>query len=180
MHSFFNPPLLFSSSHTPSSLLRELIYGATPEKQRHEILDRYRRFQSFQTIFFSKVADNAFDLPEANVLIQITSLGGSRRQEAQRLGRILRHVLGGRWSYCLSVPEGLFAHWIFAPFFLLSQSQKGTQAKTWGIQCVLLQFGIEGYCRNELCYASPALFSRPGLRLQGEGGGIGGDVGCRH
>ena len=36
------------------------------------------------------MADNSFDLPEANVLIQISSHGGSRRQEAQRLGRILR------------------------------------------------------------------------------------------
>ena len=37
-----------------------------------------------------QVGDNSFDLPEANVLIQISSHGGSRRQEAQRLGRILR------------------------------------------------------------------------------------------
>ena len=37
-----------------------------------------------------QVADNSFDIPEANVLIQISSHGGSRRQEAQRLGRILR------------------------------------------------------------------------------------------
>lgn len=42
------------------------------------------------TIFVSKVADTSFDLPDANVLIQISSHGGSRRQEAQRLGRILR------------------------------------------------------------------------------------------
>lgn len=45
-------------------------------------------------IFVSKVADNSFDLPEANVLIQISSHGGSRRQEAQRLGRILRAKKG--------------------------------------------------------------------------------------
>lgn len=36
------------------------------------------------------MADTSFDLPEANVLIQISAHGGSRRQEAQRLGRILR------------------------------------------------------------------------------------------
>jgi len=41
-----------------------------------------------------QVADNSFDLPEANVLIQISSQGGSRRQEAQRLGRILRAKKG--------------------------------------------------------------------------------------
>ena len=41
-----------------------------------------------------QVADNSFDLPEANVLIQVSSQGGSRRQEAQRLGRILRAKKG--------------------------------------------------------------------------------------
>ncbi len=40
------------------------------------------------------MGDNAIDLPEANVLIQTDSLGGSRRQEAQRLGRILRPKAG--------------------------------------------------------------------------------------
>ena len=42
----------------------------------------------------SKIADTSFDLPEANVLIQVSSHGGSRRQEAQRLGRILRPKKG--------------------------------------------------------------------------------------
>lgn len=42
------------------------------------------------TIFLSKVGDNSIDVPEANVLLQISSHAGSRRQEAQRLGRILR------------------------------------------------------------------------------------------
>ena len=45
---------------------------------------------------FFQVADNSFDLPEANVLIQISSHGGSRRQEAQRLGRILRAKKGSQ------------------------------------------------------------------------------------
>lgn len=40
------------------------------------------------------MADTSFDLPDANVLIQISSHGGSRRQEAQRLGRILRAKKG--------------------------------------------------------------------------------------
>ena len=41
------------------------------------------------------MGDNSIDLPEANVLIQVSSHGGSRRQEAQRLGRILRAKKGG-------------------------------------------------------------------------------------
>lgn len=43
-----------------------------------------------RTICLSKVGDTSIDLPEANVIIQVSSHFGSRRQEAQRLGRILR------------------------------------------------------------------------------------------
>ena len=42
----------------------------------------------------AQVGDNSLDIPEANVLIQISSHAGSRRQEAQRLGRILRAKKG--------------------------------------------------------------------------------------
>jgi len=45
-------------------------------------------------LFISKVGDTSIDLPEANVIIQIASHYGSRRQEAQRLGRILRPKAG--------------------------------------------------------------------------------------
>jgi superfamily II DNA or RNA helicase len=48
------------------------------------------RYLQINTLFLSKVGDNSIDIPEANVLIQISSHAGSRRQEAQRLGRILR------------------------------------------------------------------------------------------
>lgn len=51
-------------------------------------------YKQVPAIFVSKVADNSFDLPEATVLIQISAHGGSRRQEAQRLGRILRAKRG--------------------------------------------------------------------------------------
>ena len=51
-------------------------------------------FSTFYKYFIMQVADNSFDIPEANVLIQISSHGGSRRQEAQRLGRILRAKKG--------------------------------------------------------------------------------------
>ena len=42
------------------------------------------------TLFISKVGDTSIDLPDVNVIIQISSHFSSRRQEAQRLGRILR------------------------------------------------------------------------------------------
>lgn len=59
-----------------------------------QILQNFKYNPKVNTIFVSKVADTSFDLPEANVLIQISSHGGSRRQEAQRLGRILRAKKG--------------------------------------------------------------------------------------
>ncbi|EGD82528.1 hypothetical protein PTSG_03178 [Salpingoeca rosetta] len=81
---------IFALHELATKLNKEYISGDTPDRQRHEILDRYKKRDDFRTIFFSKIADNAFDLPEANVLIQVSSQGGARRQEAQRLGRILR------------------------------------------------------------------------------------------
>lgn len=70
------------------------IYGPTAQAERLQILQNFQHNPRLNTIFVSKVADTSFDLPEANVLIQISSQGGSRRQEAQRLGRILRPKKG--------------------------------------------------------------------------------------
>lgn len=54
------------------------------------ILQNFQYNDQVNTIFLSKVGDTSIDLPEATCLIQISSHYGSRRQEAQRLGRILR------------------------------------------------------------------------------------------
>lgn len=64
------------------------------QSERLQVLQNFKYNPKVNTIFVSKVADTSFDLPEANVLIQISSHGGSRRQEAQRLGRILRAKKG--------------------------------------------------------------------------------------
>eukprot|EP01104_Vermistella_antarctica_P011476 TRINITY_DN3207_c3_g1_i1.p1 TRINITY_DN3207_c3_g1~~TRINITY_DN3207_c3_g1_i1.p1 ORF type:complete len:893 (-),score=226.50 TRINITY_DN3207_c3_g1_i1:123-2801(-) len=66
------------------------IHGPTKPYERMKILTKFKHDPSVKTIFISKVGDNSIDLPEANVIIQISSHYGSRRQEAQRLGRILR------------------------------------------------------------------------------------------
>jgi len=73
---------------------KPFIYGKTSQNERLQILQDFQRDPTVNTIFVSKVADTSFDLPDANVLIQISSHGGSRRQEAQRLGRILRAKKG--------------------------------------------------------------------------------------
>ena len=55
-----------------------------PKSDYYEICERSLSKLYLTTVL--QVGDNSFDLPEANVLIQISSHGGSRRQEAQRLG----------------------------------------------------------------------------------------------
>jgi DNA excision repair protein ERCC-3 len=69
---------------------KPFLFGDTSQTERLKILQNFQFNPKVSTVFVSKVADTSFDLPEANVLIQISSHGGSRRQEAQRLGRILR------------------------------------------------------------------------------------------
>ncbi|GMH65578.1 hypothetical protein TrRE_jg2984 [Triparma retinervis] len=70
------------------------IHGGTAELERQGILGMFKANQGSSTLFISKVGDTSIDLPEANVIIQIASHYGSRRQEAQRLGRILRPKAG--------------------------------------------------------------------------------------
>ena len=71
-----------------------LITGSTPLQGR---LDLYARFRSgeLKRLVVSKVANFAIDLPDANVAIQISGTFGSRQEEAQRLGRILRPKADG-------------------------------------------------------------------------------------
>ena len=72
------------------ALKKAYIYGGTPQAERLRILENFQHNPQVNTIFLSKIGDTSLDLPEATCLIQISSHYGSRRQEAQRLGRILR------------------------------------------------------------------------------------------
>jgi len=85
---------VFALKHYAIKMNKPYIYGPTSQSERIQILQNFKFNPKVNTIFVSKVADTSFDLPEANVLIQISSHGGSRRQEAQRLGRILRAKKG--------------------------------------------------------------------------------------
>eukprot|EP01105_Mastigella_eilhardi_P015485 TRINITY_DN3546_c0_g1_i1.p1 TRINITY_DN3546_c0_g1~~TRINITY_DN3546_c0_g1_i1.p1 ORF type:complete len:252 (+),score=66.43 TRINITY_DN3546_c0_g1_i1:239-994(+) len=73
-----------------TKLQRLFIYGPTSSNERLLVLQQFQTNPQVRTILISRVGDNSIDLPEANVIIQISSHFGSRRQEAQRLGRILR------------------------------------------------------------------------------------------
>jgi DNA excision repair protein ERCC-3 len=66
-----------------------LITGKTPNVEREKLYDGFRN-GAIGVLIVSKVGNFAIDLPEANVAIQISGTFGSRQEEAQRLGRILR------------------------------------------------------------------------------------------
>jgi DNA excision repair protein ERCC-3 len=71
-----------------------LITGQTPNSEREELYDRFRK-GIIRRLVLSKVGNFAIDLPDANVMIQVSGTFGSRQEEAQRLGRILRPKDGG-------------------------------------------------------------------------------------
>ena len=66
-----------------------LITGKTPNSRREELFGAFREGR-IKLLVVSKVANFSIDLPDANVAIQISGTFGSRQEEAQRLGRILR------------------------------------------------------------------------------------------
>jgi DNA excision repair protein ERCC-3 len=75
-----------------------LITGQTPQSERDDLYDRFRKGEVRQLIL-SKVGNFALDLPDANVLIQVSGTFGSRQEEAQRLGRILRPKSNGEMAH---------------------------------------------------------------------------------
>jgi DNA excision repair protein ERCC-3 len=72
-----------------------VITGATTVKERERLFDAFREGE-VPCLVVSKVANFSIDLPEANVAIQVSGSFGSRQEEAQRLGRILRPKADGR------------------------------------------------------------------------------------
>jgi len=72
-----------------------LITGKTSQKKREELYQQFREGE-LQGLVLSRVGNFALDLPDADVLIQVSGKYGSRQEEAQRLGRILRPKSDGR------------------------------------------------------------------------------------
>lgn len=66
-----------------------IITGSTPQVKRDEIYTKFRAGE-IKVLVVSNVANFAIDLPDASVAIQVSGTYGSRQEEAQRLGRILR------------------------------------------------------------------------------------------
>ncbi len=71
-----------------------LITGKTPTAERERLYTAFRQGE-VRVLVVSKVANFAIDLPDANVAIQVSGTYGSRQEEAQRLGRVLRPKADG-------------------------------------------------------------------------------------
>jgi DNA excision repair protein ERCC-3 len=72
-----------------------LVTGKTPQRERERLYGEFRE-GSLRTLVLSKVGNYALDLPDAEVLVQVSGTFGSRQEEAQRLGRVLRPKPDGR------------------------------------------------------------------------------------
>jgi DNA excision repair protein ERCC-3 len=82
--------------HTIADALEmPLITGETPVSERERLFELFRNGE-VTALVVSKVANFSVDLPEASVAIQISGSYGSRQEEAQRLGRLLRPKADGR------------------------------------------------------------------------------------
>ncbi|MGQ0625023.1 MAG: DNA repair helicase XPB [Sporichthyaceae bacterium] len=72
-----------------------IIKGETTVKERERLYEAFRQGE-IRVLVVSKVANFSIDLPEATVAIQVSGTFGSRQEEAQRLGRVLRPKMDGR------------------------------------------------------------------------------------
>ncbi|CCW60273.1 unnamed protein product [Phytomonas sp. EM1] len=106
-----------------------VISGKTQHRERLMIFSDFQITSKVNVICVSRVGDVSVNLPSANVVIQVSSHGGSRRQEAQRLGRILRpkertasSKAGEAWFYSIISMDTLeMGHAAHRTAFLVDQ-----------------------------------------------------------
>ncbi len=79
-----------------------LITGVTPVPEREELYKAFRTGK-INTLVVSKVANFSIDLPDANIAIQVSGTFGSRQEEAQRLGRVLRPKPGENQAHFYTI-----------------------------------------------------------------------------
>jgi len=79
-----------------------IVQGSTTNKERERLFDAFRNGE-IPTLIISKVGNFSIDLPEAAVAIQVSGTFGSRQEEAQRLGRVLRPKADGRQAHFYTV-----------------------------------------------------------------------------
>jgi len=85
-----------------SLLQAPLINGKTPVREREKLYEKFRAGEE-KVLVVSKVANFSIDLPDASVAIEISGTFGSRQEEAQRLGRILRPKADGAMAHFYTI-----------------------------------------------------------------------------
>ncbi|KAH9578641.1 Helicase XPB/Ssl2 [Trypanosoma melophagium] len=129
-----------------------VICGETPHRERLMVFSDFQSTSKLNVICLSRVGDVSVNLPSANVVIQVSSHGGSRRQEAQRLGRILRpkaRASNGRivdaWFYTvISTDTVEMAYAAHRTAFLVDQ----------GYTCRIMEFHPDEKSENEFTTVS--------------------------
>ncbi|SCL99734.1 DNA repair helicase RAD25, putative [Plasmodium chabaudi chabaudi] len=99
---------IFALLHIAKTLNKPFIYGKLSPIERIAIINKFKNDSTINTILLSKVGDNAIDIPIANVVIQISFNFASRRQEAQRLGRIIRPKNRANEKKNINDPDSFF------------------------------------------------------------------------
>ncbi|HEU5089785.1 MAG TPA: helicase-related protein, partial [Roseiflexaceae bacterium] len=89
-------------NYVADNLGAPLITGKTPQREREKLFEAFRNGE-LELLIISKVGNFALDLPDAELLIQVSGTFGSRQEEAQRLGRILRPKPDGRQAHFYSL-----------------------------------------------------------------------------
>ena len=85
-----------------NEMMAPLITGTTPQAKRDILFERFRGGR-LPALVVSKVANFAIDLPDASLAIQVSGTFGSRQEEAQRLGRVLRPKPGDNQAHFYSI-----------------------------------------------------------------------------
>lgn len=83
-----------------------MITGKTPNKKRDVLYEQFRQGE-INILIVSKVANFAIDLPDASIAIQVSGTFGSRQEEAQRLGRILRPKNKSAYFYSIVTKDSV-------------------------------------------------------------------------
>ncbi|HPF05661.1 MAG TPA: DEAD/DEAH box helicase [Spirochaetota bacterium] len=118
-----------------------LITGSTPVPEREDL---YRKFKNgeIKNLIVSKVANFSIDLPDANVAIQISGTFGSRQEEAQRLGRVLRPKKNDNSAYFYTIITSNSVEEKFAHNRQLFLTEQGYAYSIMNEEMFLRKFGV--------------------------------------
>ncbi|HWQ14483.1 MAG TPA: DNA repair helicase XPB [Roseiflexaceae bacterium] len=118
------------------NLAAPLITGKTPQRERERLFDAFRQGE-VELLVISRVGNFALDLPDAELLVQVSGTFGSRQEEAQRLGRILRPKADGRQAHFYTLVTRDTSELDFAHNRQLFLAEQGYSYRIWEADEVL-------------------------------------------